>query len=130
MLRHRAHLAARVHPSPFGPQILSAHDLTKMDLLGQSDPFATVVLEDHYAQTDVIPNEKGPRWPPQARRAFRFWVTNPRSSIYFGVYDFDEIVSSSVMQVQSVRYYYYYCCYHYHYHYYYYYCAATDCSHP
>ena len=75
-------------------EVLACDDLPNMDLnvggVGDvTDAFVTILYEDVLVQTPVIQNELSPRWLPWTQRAFIFYLTNPSSSIYLSVFDYD-----------------------------------------
>jgi hypothetical protein len=74
-------------------EILGCDNLPNLDtefIDGLTDPFVACVFEDVFVRSSVIFDNLNPRWPPWSQRAFKFNVAYPSSSIYLGVFDYDE----------------------------------------
>lgn len=63
--------------------------LTRRD---QTDAFVSIVYEDSAVVTDVIRDTLSPRWMPWHQRAFVLRVLDPKSIIFIGVFDRDEVL--------------------------------------
>ena len=64
-------------------------DLIKSDLIGKSDPYAVMIMENNVIKTDYIENCLSPVFPSCCRRAVKFPITQPASSLYVGAFDYD-----------------------------------------
>ena len=58
-----------------------------------TDPFVGVVYEDNFVRTKVLFDTLCPRWLPWSTRAFAFNISHPGSSLFLGIFDFDDGVA-------------------------------------
>lgn len=77
-------------------EVLEMQDVIKCDLLGKSDPYAVFVFEDKVMKTDFISSCLNPVFPHKCKRAVRFPITTPASSLYIGCFDYDSDVTQTI----------------------------------
>ena len=58
-----------------------------------TDPFVGVVYEDNFVRTKVLFDTLCPRWLPWSARAFAFNISHPGSTLFLGIFDYDEDVA-------------------------------------
>ena len=58
-----------------------------------TDPFVCAVFEDNIVRTRVLFDTLNPRFLPFATRAFIFNINHPGSTLFLGVFDYDEDIA-------------------------------------
>lgn len=75
-------------------EIIGCDDLPNLDSNlspeNQSDPFVGIVFEDNMVRTKVLFDTLCPRWLPWSTRAFAFNISHPGSTLFLGVFDYDD----------------------------------------
>jgi hypothetical protein len=70
--------------------VLRCKHLNKADLLGLSDPYVRLQLNDNIQKTKVIRNNLNPEW----KETFSMIVNDPESDVLeISVYDWDQVLS-------------------------------------
>eukprot|EP00814_Leptocylindrus_danicus_P022491 CAMPEP_0116005288 /NCGR_PEP_ID=MMETSP0321-20121206/1084_1 /TAXON_ID=163516 /ORGANISM="Leptocylindrus danicus var. danicus, Strain B650" /LENGTH=657 /DNA_ID=CAMNT_0003473703 /DNA_START=224 /DNA_END=2197 /DNA_ORIENTATION=+ len=89
-------------------EIIGCDGLPDMDTVSlskrdQTDSFVSIVYEDTAVVTDVINDTLSPRWMPWHQRAFVLRVLDPKSVVFVGVFDRDEITSDDFIGHIALR---------------------------
>lgn len=89
-------------------EIIGCDGLPNMDTMtltrrDQTDAFVSIVYEDSAVVTDVIRDTLSPRWMPWHQRAFVLRVLDPKSIIFIGVFDRDEVTSDDFIGRVALR---------------------------
>jgi len=74
-------------------EVLEMNDVRRCDLMSKSDPYAVFVFEDKAMKTDFISCCLNPVFPHKCKRAVRFPITTPASTLYVGAFDYDTDVT-------------------------------------
>eukprot|EP00816_Leptocylindrus_hargravesii_P005615 CAMPEP_0196802060 /NCGR_PEP_ID=MMETSP1362-20130617/1775_1 /TAXON_ID=163516 /ORGANISM="Leptocylindrus danicus, Strain CCMP1856" /LENGTH=1172 /DNA_ID=CAMNT_0042173267 /DNA_START=95 /DNA_END=3609 /DNA_ORIENTATION=- len=89
-------------------EIIGCDDLPNLDqgLLSnknKTDPFVSIVHEDTAVISDTISDTLKPRWMPWHQRAFVFRVFDPKSVVFIGVFDRDDVGSHDFIGRVAIR---------------------------